>query len=356
MCSACMTIAPSASNSAVDASRRSLMLAEWAERTSTAPISSQAARSAPSITCRVTGPMPLTTRAPGSRRRRRPRRSSREAPPASSPRARTTAGPASRASPGPSTRASSSSPAITTRRVPRSSAVAAALGRGSGAGRGRGDAHGHQLELGIVVAVAVAGLVGLVELASQVVRRRVRRGLDRELEGLAGVAQLVGRAQLRVRVAQLVAGPRRQPVERRGDGSPASAPSPPSSTLSTTSRRCSESTSPSADSTPPVFGHDHAAHLELVGDLGGVERPGAPERHQREVARVDPALDRDHAHRRGHLAVRDPHDPQRGIDHVQVELSRQRGHGPLGRSAVQRHVAGQRRPVRRGGPAAGWRP
>ena len=50
MCSACMTISPSASKSAVEASRRSLMLAECAERTSTAPISSHAARNAPSIT------------------------------------------------------------------------------------------------------------------------------------------------------------------------------------------------------------------------------------------------------------------------------------------------------------------
>ena len=44
-----------ASNSAVEASRRSLMLAEWAERISTAPISSQIARSAPVSTWSSTG-------------------------------------------------------------------------------------------------------------------------------------------------------------------------------------------------------------------------------------------------------------------------------------------------------------
>ena len=55
MCSACMTIWASASNSAHDASRRSLMLAEWAALTSTAPISSQAARSAPETTRSVIG-------------------------------------------------------------------------------------------------------------------------------------------------------------------------------------------------------------------------------------------------------------------------------------------------------------
>src|SRR3954469_24642367 len=55
MCSAFSPIAPAASNSAVEASRRSLMFAEWAERTSTAPISSQAARRPPSITWSVMG-------------------------------------------------------------------------------------------------------------------------------------------------------------------------------------------------------------------------------------------------------------------------------------------------------------
>ena len=54
MCSACMTIWPRRSKSAVEASRRSLMFAECAARTSTAPISSQVARSAPLRTWRVT--------------------------------------------------------------------------------------------------------------------------------------------------------------------------------------------------------------------------------------------------------------------------------------------------------------
>src|SRR3954452_829524 len=61
MCSACMTIWPWWSNSAVEASRRSLMLAEWALRTSTTPISSHAARRAPSMTWSVTGSMSLLT-------------------------------------------------------------------------------------------------------------------------------------------------------------------------------------------------------------------------------------------------------------------------------------------------------
>ncbi len=55
MCSACITICPSASNRAVEASRRSLMFDECAERISTTPISSQAARSAPVSTCSSIG-------------------------------------------------------------------------------------------------------------------------------------------------------------------------------------------------------------------------------------------------------------------------------------------------------------
>src|SRR3954462_5593450 len=50
MCSACMTISPAGADSAVEQSRRSLMLAECALRTSAAPISSQAALSAPLTT------------------------------------------------------------------------------------------------------------------------------------------------------------------------------------------------------------------------------------------------------------------------------------------------------------------
>ena len=43
MCSACMTISPLGSKIAAEQSRRSLMLAEWAERIRAAPISSQVA-------------------------------------------------------------------------------------------------------------------------------------------------------------------------------------------------------------------------------------------------------------------------------------------------------------------------
>ena len=47
------------------------------------------------------------------------------------------------------------------------------------------------------------------------------------------------------------------------------------------------------------------AHPERVGDRARVERSGATERDQRELARVDALLDRDHAHRALHRRVDD---------------------------------------------------
>ena len=72
MCSACMTISPSALNSAVEASRRSLMFEECAERISTTPISSQAARRAPVSTCSSIGSSALIGQPAGGRFRGRP--------------------------------------------------------------------------------------------------------------------------------------------------------------------------------------------------------------------------------------------------------------------------------------------
>ena len=155
---------PSASNSAVEASRRSLMFAEWAERTSTAPISSHAARSAPSITWRAIGSSPLiasiTTASPSRGRRPARRHHQRRAGqlddrrpldrrprPGRGPRRRATRRRSARAG----CRARSASPARRGSRL--------------GAGQRHGHAHGHQLELGVRVGVAVALGVGAVERA-----------------------------------------------------------------------------------------------------------------------------------------------------------------------------------------------
>ncbi|CAB4875437.1 unannotated protein [freshwater metagenome] len=50
---------------------------------------------------------------------------------------------------------------------------------------------------------------------------------------------------------------------------------------------------------------------QLIGDRRGVQRPRTAERQQREVARIEPALDRHHAQRADHLRVRDAQDARR---------------------------------------------
>ena len=100
MCSAWATIRPSASNSAAEQSRRSLMFEEYDARMSSAPISSAMPLRALERTDRVTGSMPLiglSTSVPvSSTRPRQPGRTTQVASASS-----TIAGPSS-SSPAPS--------------------------------------------------------------------------------------------------------------------------------------------------------------------------------------------------------------------------------------------------------------
>ena len=82
---------------------------------------------------------------------------------------------------------------------------------------------------------------------------------------------------------------------------------------------------------------------ELVGDRGGVQRPGAAERQQREAARVDAALDRHDAQRADHLRVRDAHDARGALAPPQAELGGERADRRASpRSRVERDAAGER--------------
>ena len=67
---------------------------------------------------------------------------------------------------------------------------------------------------------------------------------------------------------------------------------------------------------------------ELVGDLGRVQRPRPSECEQRVAARVDPALDRDHAQRPDHLGVRDADDAGGAGVGVEAELRRRAPRSP----------------------------
>ena len=203
MCSACITSSPPASKSAVEQSWRSLMLAEWAERISVAPISSQAARRPPISTCSVIGsrlchrPWRMLPGAraivPASVDLGRPARGQDEGrlgqleddrargavPAGGSPR-RTGVSTHSRRS-GPAGELSLSPPGGGRRR--------ARLGAGDDHRQADVDEH----DLAVGVAVAVALLVGPLEARRRGRPGRVGRAGDRQLEGLAGVAHLVGR-------------------------------------------------------------------------------------------------------------------------------------------------------------------
>ena len=134
------------------------MFAEWAERTSTAPISSQAARSAPSMTWSVTGSRPAQrsiTTPSASERARQPGGTTSVEPGSSK-----IAGPVDLGLARAEHRRVEPLAAERAPRVPRRSARLGAAGRRLGARQRGGHADRHELELGVGVRVAVALLVG----------------------------------------------------------------------------------------------------------------------------------------------------------------------------------------------------
>ena len=70
---------------------------------------------------------------------------------------------------------------------------------------------------------------------------------------------------------------------------------------------------PSAENAPGRGRHDDAAHAEFLGDRRGMHRAGAAERQQRELAEIDAAPRREHAHLVGHAHVDDAADAGRGF-------------------------------------------
>ena len=173
MCSACITIRPPASNRAVEASRRSLMLAECAERTSTTPISSQAARRRADQHLegdRVEPAHRSSTTASASAVARQPGGTTSVAPGSSN-----TAGPLQLGRAGPQR------PARRPRSPNRTGARAAPLGagrrgrrRGLGPRQGRRHPHGHQLELRVRRRRSRSAAVGGGEPLAQLLGRRAR--------------------------------------------------------------------------------------------------------------------------------------------------------------------------------------
>ena len=362
MCSACITICPSGSNRAVEASRRSLMFEECAERISTTPISSQAARRAPVSDLQLDRVEHGSASAPAPQAdRARARPPSPRQPGGTSSVASGSAHSAGPASAAARRRLAADDARLERRRrrtraAPPHSAAgsrASACGRSAGARAPHRDAHVDELDLRRVVAVAVALLVRARERRRAARQRRaVALGggahllVHGELERLAAVAQLVAGARLAPGVAQrrggvgeeLAALAREALVRQRGARS--------ASRVRATSRRGAAAASPSAQSTPEARGQRMREIPSSLGERGGVQRPGAAEGHQREAPRVDAPLDGHHPQRAEHLGLGDAHDPLCAGERVETQLCGEDARSPArrrrGRARRRRRAASRR--------------
>ena len=257
MCSACTSSSPSAVNSAAEQSARSLMFGLYAARRSTAPISSAIdRRAARSRTCSAAG---FTSRSHHPRAER---------------------GPARRAQPSGTHTVQSGS--ATTAGPDDRGARRRRAGRRRSSGAAARDARPQRddLDRRARARVAVAPLVlggELVDVAARSARGSgPRSGSRRQLVDVATPAtQRADRA--RRSAARASSRPSRDAGRR---------PRPHELALlgATTA-------SPTAENTPARGGTIDRAHPERVGDRARVQRPGAAERDEREVARVDALLD-----------------------------------------------------------------
>ena len=253
-------------------------------------------------------------------------------------------------------------------------------------GTQRGDADRHQLDLDAIVAIAVALLVSLGKRLAQCVgvrraavvglresiacgaqgsrhaarrpycprgrpsTRRAHRSclhgplLDRELERLPAVAQLVADADARGRLAELRA---RSCHERRalcekalcverlpGEHHSARRVAP--------GGRCGEA---ERAQHPGGARHEDPLHPQLPRQRCRVQGAGAAERHQREAAGVDPALHGYRAQRAQHLGLGDAHDSLRAALWRKAERGGEGGDRALGGVAVELQSAGRRASV-----------
>ena len=95
---------------------------------------------------------------------------------------------------------------------------------------------------------------------------------------------------------------------------------------------------------PGMRRHEHLGDLERVRDLRGMERAGAAEGDERELARVVALLDRARANRPGHVRVGDREDPLGGLEQAEPELVGEPLHDRNGGVAVERHPPAEEPP------------
>ena len=87
--------------------------------------------------------------------------------------------------------------------------------------------------------------------------------------------------------------------------------------------------------------HDDLGHVEHGRHLGAVQRPGAAEGNQREVARVQPLLHRLGADRVRHVGIDDGEHPLGGLVPVDTERLGETGDRLVGAFGRQRHLAAE---------------
>ena len=89
----------------------------------------------------------------------------------------------------------------------------------------------------------------------------------------------------------------------------------------------------------------HVAHPQLAGERDRVHPAAAAERHEREVARVVAAVDRDELQRVDHVVVGDPHDPARRVRGRAAEPLGHPAEGAVHRVHVRVRAAAEERRV-----------
>ena len=182
---------------------------------------------------------------------------------------------------------------------------------------------------------------------------RDRRSRDRQLEGLAGVAQLVDHLGVG-------ASPGPPPISSPSAATSAAIRSavksaPLSITVRAVSRRRSEAQRPKAERTPPARGQRIVSIPSSAAIAAACIGPAPPNGSSAKPARVDAALDRDHPQRPHHLLVGDADDPGGGLQRVEAERAASPPTARSGRRGVERDPARQ---LRVGGEVAeqrGWR-
>ena len=90
---------------------------------------------------------------------------------------------------------------------------------------------------------------------------------------------------------------------------------------------------------PGAPGTDDFPDAEHPRHLHRMQRPRPAERHQRIIARIEAALDRDGAHRAHHVGDHDTQNALRGFLHGEAEPPRRRPDGAPGRGGIERQFA-----------------